>query len=121
MSPDEHDSTAWTAQQRAALVLDILRGATTAGDAARASGIAVVEIERWIARFLRGAENALRGRPRSQVALREQEIAALSRTVDALALDLKLYKEATSLPSVWPERVDPPDGDDRLSREAGAR
>jgi hypothetical protein len=86
-----------TAAQRAALVLAVLRGTTTADAAATTAGVTVAEFDRWTARFLRGAENGLQSHPRSQVVLREREIQRLQRIVDSLALDLQLYKDATSL------------------------
>lgn len=95
-----------TAAQRAALVLAVLRGTTTADAAATTAGITVAEFERWTARFLRGAENGLQRHPRSQVVLREREIQRLQRIVDTLALDLQLYKAATSLSGTMRERSD---------------
>jgi transposase-like protein len=52
----------WTAKRRAALVLSLLKGETTAAEAARRHGLKVAEVEDWRDRFLLGAENALRGR-----------------------------------------------------------
>lgn len=50
-------------QRRAALVVEILRGDTSAQEAARQHGLTVSETEQWKERFLVGAENALRSRP----------------------------------------------------------
>jgi transposase-like protein len=50
----------WTAKRRAALVLSLLKGETTAAEAARRHGLKVAEVEDWRDRFLLGAENALR-------------------------------------------------------------
>ena len=54
----------WTAKHRAALVLSILKGETSAQVAARKQGLTVAEVEEWRDRFLLGAENALRARPK---------------------------------------------------------
>jgi hypothetical protein len=54
----------WTAGRRAALVLSLLKGETTAADAARRPELKVAEIEECRERFLLGAENALRGAER---------------------------------------------------------
>ena len=54
----------WTAKRRAALVLSLLKGETTAVEAARRHGLKVAEVEEWRERFLLGAENALRARPK---------------------------------------------------------
>src|SRR5215469_9788991 len=53
----------WTVKRRAALVVSLLKGETTAAEAARRHGLKVAEVEEWRERFLLGAENALRPRP----------------------------------------------------------
>ncbi len=53
---------------RVALIVSILRGETSPGEAARKHGLTVAEIEEWQDRFQRGAENALRTRPKDQEA-----------------------------------------------------
>ena len=56
----------WTAKRRAALVISVLRGETTAAEGARRHGLKVAEVEEWRERFLLGAENALRARPKER-------------------------------------------------------
>ena len=67
----------WTAKRRAALVVEILRGETSAQEAARQHGLTVAEIEQWKERFLVGAENALRSRPLDQEEVNDHEIRRL--------------------------------------------
>ena len=74
--PDEVQR--WTAKRRAALVISLLKGETTAVEAARRHGLKLAEVEDWRDRFLLGAENALRARPREDEALREEELNASS-------------------------------------------
>jgi hypothetical protein len=50
-------------QRRATLILNILKGETSAQAAARKHGLTVAEVEEWRDRFLVGAENALRATP----------------------------------------------------------
>ena len=76
----------WTAKRRAALVISVLRGETTAAEAARRHGLKVAEVEEWRERFLLGAENALRARPKEEDALREEEVNRLKRKVGALSM-----------------------------------
>ena len=57
----------WTAKHRATLVISVLRGETTAAEAARRHGVKVAEVEEWRERFLLGAENALRAAERATV------------------------------------------------------
>jgi transposase-like protein len=94
---DEHhpeDVQRWTAKRRAALVLSLLKGETTAADAARRYGLKVAEVEEWRARFLLGGENALRARPKEEDALREEEVNRLKRKVGELTMDLDILRVA---------------------------
>jgi hypothetical protein len=54
------DLQRWTSKRRVPLVLSILKGETSIGEAARKHDLKVLEIEDWKERFLLGAENALR-------------------------------------------------------------
>ena len=53
------------------MVMSILKGETSIQEAARKHGLTVAELEEWKERFLGGAENALRSRPRNVEALKE--------------------------------------------------
>src|SRR5215510_14483591 len=85
----------WTAKRRVALVVSILKGETSAPAAARKHGLTVAEIEEWRERFLLGAENALRARPKDEEALKEEHIKKLKQKIGELVLDLDILKEAT--------------------------
>jgi transposase-like protein len=87
----------WTARRRVALVVSLLKGETTVAEAARKHGLTVAEIEQWRDRFLLGAENALRARPKDEEALREEEIKRLQRKIGELTMDLDIVKEANKL------------------------
>ncbi len=89
----------WTAKRRAALVISLLKGETTAVEAARRHGLKVAEVEEWRDRFLLGAENALRARQKEDEALREEEINRLKRKVGELTMDLDIVREATRRPT----------------------
>src|SRR5262245_47785752 len=85
----------WTAKRRAALVWSIVKGETSAQAAARKHGLTVAEIEEWRDRFLLGAENALRARPKDEEALKDEQIKRLKQKIGELVLDLDILKEAT--------------------------
>jgi transposase-like protein len=85
----------WTAKRRAALVLRILKGETSAQAAARKHGLTVAEVEDWRDRFLLGAENALRARPKDEEALKDEQIKTLKQKVGELVLDVDVLKEAS--------------------------
>ena len=95
MVPDVPDNIErWTAKRRSALVLSILKGETSAAEAARKHGLTLAEVEDWRDRFLVGAENALRSRPRDEDALKEDQIKKLKQKIGDLVLDNDILKEA---------------------------
>lgn len=71
----------WTAKQPLALVLSLLKGETSVAEAARQHGLTVAEVEDWRGKFLLGAENAVRSRPRNEKALKDDEIKRLKQEV----------------------------------------
>jgi hypothetical protein len=89
----------WTATRRAALIIGLLKGETTAVEAAP-HGLKVAEVEEWRDRFLLGAENALRARQKEDEALREEEINRLKRKVGELTMDLDILREAARRPTM---------------------
>jgi transposase-like protein len=72
-----------------------LKGETSAQAAARKHGLTVAEVEDWRDRFLLGAENARRARPKDEEALKDEQIKKLKQKVGELVLDLDVLKEAT--------------------------
>lgn len=92
---EEEDSVQrWTAKRRAALVVSILKGQTSIAEAARTQGLTVAEVEGWQQRFLVGAENALRSRPKDEEALKEEQIKKLKQKIGELVLDNDILREA---------------------------
>lgn len=84
----------WTAKRRMALVLQVVKGETSAQEAARRHGLTVAEVERWIEQGLAGMENQLRSRPREDEALRDEEVKRLKQKVGELVLDNDILREA---------------------------
>lgn len=91
---NENGIQRWTAKRRAALVVSILRGEVSAQEAARQHGLTVAEVEDWKEKFLAGAENALRSKPRDEEALREEREKRLKAKIGDLVLELDIIKEA---------------------------
>jgi hypothetical protein len=73
-----------TAKRPAALVLTILRGETTAVEAARKHDLTVADVESRRDTFVLAAENALRSQPRDEEALKDEQIKKLERKVGQL-------------------------------------
>lgn len=84
----------WTAKRRATLVLSLLKGETSVAEAARRHGLTVAEVEDWRDRFLVGAENALRSRPKDDEALKEEQIKKLKQKIGELVLETDVLREA---------------------------
>jgi transposase-like protein len=91
------DIQRWTAKRRAALVLSILKGETTAVEAARKHDLTVADIESWRDTFLLAAENALRSRPKDEEALHQEQVKKLERKVGQLVMELDIAREALKL------------------------
>jgi transposase-like protein len=68
-----------TAKRRVVLVVSILKGETSVAEAARTHGLTVVEVEEWREKFLLGAENTLRSRPRDEEAVKDEQIKKLKQ------------------------------------------
>jgi len=85
----------WTARRRTALVLQLIRGETSAQEAARKHGLTVAEVEDWREKFLTGAENALRSKPRDEEAVKAEEIRRLKQKIGELVLDNDILREAS--------------------------
>jgi len=90
----------WTAKRRVALVLSLLKGETSAEEAARRHGLRVAEVEEWRERLLLAAENALRARPRDEEAMREDVVNRLKRKVGELTMDLDILREQLRSPTL---------------------
>jgi hypothetical protein len=96
----------WTAKRRAALVVSLLKGETTAAEAVRRHGLKIGEVEDWRDRFLLRAENALRARPKDDEALREEELNRFNRKVGELTMDLDILRTAARLRPTTPGTSD---------------
>ena len=84
----------WATKRRVALVVSILKGKTSVAEAARKHGLTVAEIEDSQERFLLGAENALRSRPKDEEALKDEQIKKLKQKIGDLVLDNDILLEA---------------------------
>ena len=88
------DVQRWTAKRRSALVMQVLKGETSAQEAARKHGLTVAEVEDWKERFLAAAENALRSRPKDEEAVKDDRIRKLERKIGEMTLDMDILREA---------------------------
>ena len=84
----------WTAKRRVTLVVSILKGETSVAEAARTHGLMVAEVEDWGEKFLQGADNALRSRPKDEEAFKDEQIKRLKQKIGDLVLDNDILREA---------------------------
>ena len=84
----------WTAKRHVALVISLLKGETSVAEAARTHGLTVAEVEGWREKFLAGAENALRTRPRDDDTVKDEQIKKLKQKIGDLVLDNDILREA---------------------------
>lgn len=84
----------WTTKKKSAVVLSIIKGETSAAEAARTHGLTMAQIETWKEQFLLGAENALRTRPRNEEALKDEQIKKLKQKIGDLVMDIDILMEA---------------------------
>ena len=67
MSQETDDIKRWTARRKAAAVMDIIKGETTAAEPARTHDHTVVEVEQWMDDFISIGTEALRSHPRDDL------------------------------------------------------
>ena len=72
----------------------MIRGETSAQEAARKHGLTVAEVEDWRDKILAGAENGLRSKRRDEEAVKEEEIRRLKQKIGELVLDNDILREA---------------------------
>ena len=84
----------WTAKRRVALVVSTLKGETSVAEAAPMHGLTVAEVEDWREKFLLGAANALRTRPKDEDVVKDEQIKKLKQKIGDLVLDNDILREA---------------------------
>ena len=93
MSDESPSIQRWTAKRKSVVVLEIIKGKTTAVEVARTHGLTVSEVEAWQERFLRGAEEQLRSNPRDVQAQHDAERRDLLAKVGELTLAVDALKK----------------------------
>ncbi len=84
----------WTAKRKAALVIDILQGKTTAAEAARQHALTLAEVEQWRDDFITQGTEALRSHPRDLAQQFEAREKTLLAKVGELTLHVDILKKA---------------------------
>lgn len=91
--PETPETLRWTAKRKAALVLDLIRGKTTAAEASRQHGLTVQEIDSWREDFITQGTEAMRSHPRDIQAQWDAKEKDLLAKVGELTLAVDILKK----------------------------
>ena len=100
----EEDVKRWTAKRKAALVIDIMQGKTTAAQASRSFDLAPSEIETWVDDAKKGMENALRAKPLEIKEQYERQIKDLQEAYGEAMLELRVRKKLNAMLGIEDEK-----------------
>lgn len=92
--PTPNEIERWTARRKAAVVLELIKGKTTAAEVARQHGLTVADVEQWKDVFIQQGTEALRSNPRDVSAQHEAEKKDLLAKVGELTLHVEVFKKA---------------------------
>lgn len=102
MPPEAHpqhggEVQRWTAKRKAAVVLDLIKGKTTAAETARQHDLTVGEVERWRDDFITQGTEGLRSHPRDLAEQHEADRQKLLAKVGELTLAVDVFKKVHRL------------------------
>ena len=88
------DVKRWTAKRKSAVVLELIKGKTTAINVARKHDLTVADVEGWVQRYLSAGEEAMRANPRDLEAQWDAERGQLHAKIGEQALHIDVLKKA---------------------------
>ena len=94
MSEGSDEVKRWTARRKAAVVMDIIKGKTTAADVARTHDLTVGEVEQWMDDFVSMGTEALRSHPRDAEARHKAKEKELLAKIGELTMEKEVWKIA---------------------------
>ena len=94
MSESEPQVQRWTAKRKAAVIIELIQGKTTASEVARQHGLTVSEVEGWKDDFLSQGTEALRSHPRDAEAQHKAREKELLAKIGDLTMQMEVYKIA---------------------------
>jgi transposase-like protein len=84
----------WTAQRKAAIILDVLKGQISVPEAARKYGFTQGEYRKWADEFMRGGIDALKVNRKGLEAEHRSEVRRLQAKIGQLVMENEIAKEA---------------------------
>lgn len=94
MNEEQDGIKRWTARRKAAVVMDMIKGKTTATEVARSHDLTVGEVEQWMDDFVSMGTESLRSHPRDTEALHKAEKKDLLAKIGDLTMQMEVYKIA---------------------------
>ena len=94
MSEESEEIKRWTSRRKAAVVMDIIKGKTTATEVARSHDLRVGEVELWMDDFVSMGTEALRSHPRDAEAQHKAKEKDLLAKIGDLTMQMEVYKIA---------------------------
>ena len=89
----------WTAKRKTAIVLEIIKGKTTAAEVARQHGLTVGEVDGWISRSMEGMEEFLKALPKEIEERHGAEKKDLLAKIGEQAMQIEVLKKVNGIPS----------------------
>ena len=94
MNQPPEDIKRWTARRKAAAIMEIIKGKTTAAEIARSHDLTIAEIDQWMDDFVSQGTEALRSHPRDTEALHKAEKKELLAKIGDLTMQIEVLQIA---------------------------
>ena len=93
----EQKTLRWTAQRKAELALQIIKGEITMVDACRQNDLKQSEVDNWIATFIASGTQGLKTNSKEQMNEHERQIKEMQTKIGELVLELDARKKLQAL------------------------
>lgn len=93
-APEPEKFERWTAQRKAAIILEVLKGQISIPEASRRYGFTQGEYRKWADQFMRGGVDALKVNRKGLDAEHRAEVRRLQAKIGQLVMDNEIAKEA---------------------------
>lgn len=93
-APEPEKFERWTAQRKAAIILEVLKGQISIPEASRRYGFTQGEYRKWADEFMRGGVDALKVNRKGLEAEHRAEVRRLQAKIGQLVMDNEIAKEA---------------------------
>ena len=96
-SPEDERFERWTAQRKAAIILEVLKGQISVPEAARKYGFTQGEFRKWADEYHRGGIDALKVNKKGLEAEHRNELRRLQAKIGQLVMENEIAKEALKI------------------------